>query len=695
MKTIKLILFLVIATFFNSIGQAAASPPKRLLWASINGREDAYTTRDATLKTILKGYNNQILVTWRMFPTDDATTGFDLYRKSGTGAEVKLNSSPIVKVTNFQDAGANRLVDNTYRLCEAGSTVTLDTYTIKAAQASAALPYLSVPLHGTSDVDPLLVYNANDASVGDLDGDGVPEIILKRLVATDEVDAQATIGVRHPTLLEAYKLNGAFMWRVKLGPNVLVGNGCSFAVNDFNSDGKCEIGIRTAEGTVFGDGTEIGDTDGDGKTDYRVDGKNYVQGGPEFLSVIEGATGKELARSDYIALGTTFDWGDDYYKRSSSYRIGMGNFSGANTSILICRGVYAKMVLEAWDFKDGKLTKRWRFDTSDGVYGAYAGQGYHSLSVGDVDDDGFDEVVYGSCTIDHDGSGLNNSGFGHGDALHLGKFDPSRSGMQIWSCFETSTVCTAFRDAKTGDVIWKYEDPLVGDVGRALIADIDPDSPGCEMWWYQSNAYSCKGEDLGYKPSSSNMAIWWTGSLNRQLLNESAINSEKKSEGFDRMFTIYRYDVTTVNGTKSNPCFYGDITGDWREEIIMITKDSVNGVALTPELRIFSTWYPCDYKFPYLMSDHVYEMSALNQNIGYNQPTQLGYYLGSDLIKNSLPMGLNGDTIVNENNATVVKTEYYDIFGRRVQSENVNGILIRKRTYDDGRIICDKVILRR
>ncbi len=124
--------------------------------------------------------------------------------------------------------------------------------------------------------------------------------------------------------------------------------------------------------------------------------KITFHGGPEFLSVIEGATGKELARTNYISLGTSEDWGDNYYKRSSSYRVGLGNFSGTNTSILICRGVYDKMVLEAWDFGSGKLTKRWRFDTTDGIHGSYAGQGNHSLSVGDVDGDRLDEVVYGA-----------------------------------------------------------------------------------------------------------------------------------------------------------------------------------------------------------------------------------------------------------------------------------------------------------
>ena len=599
-------------------------PLKRALWASINGRKDA---------SYYPEYNNKILVSWRMFPTDDSSTGFDLYRKSGNEEEVKLNEEPITLSTNFQDITADRNKDNTYRLCFAGSDETLDTYTITAAQASAGLPYISIPLAGTTGISSEYYYDANDASVGDLDGDGVYEIVLKRLLRSsssteDEEDESGAVqmGPWHTTLLEAYKLDGSFLWRVALGPNVPVGNLTSFAVYDFDGDGKCEIAVRTAEGTVFGDGTEIKDTDGDGKVDYRVEGSAHIHGGPEFLSVLDGMTGRELARTDYIALGKSEDWGDNYYKRSASYRVGVGCFSGTTPSILICRGVYGKMVLEAWDFQGQELKKRWRFDTSDGVHGDYAGQGNHSLSVGDVDDDGGDEVVYGGCCIDHNGKGLWNSRHGHGDALHLGKFDPSRKGLQIWSCFEACPfkVGAALRDARTGETIWDF--PYSGDMGRCLVADIDPDSPGCEMWWYKGNAHSCTGADLGYGAGSSsmsyNMAVWFSNSLNRQLLDRSKIDAPKEK----RVFTIYRYEVTTINSSKSNPCFYADIWGDWREEIIQVTSDQT-------ELRLFTTWYPTDYKFPYLMSDHVYEMSALNQNIGYNQPTQLGYYLGSDLYK--------------------------------------------------------------
>lgn len=609
----------------ESSSESSTVSTKRMLWASINGTENA-TGTSYTL------YNNKILVSWRLFPSDPDSVAFDLYRRSGsTGEEVLLNAEPIASATCFQDTLADLKKNNTYRLCYSGSTETLDTYTIYSTQASSGLPYISIPLRSTTDVDANYTYAANDASVGDLNGDGVYEIILKRLVSsstsgdedtsTSSTSSGVDMNVKHYMLLEAYTLEGAFLWRLKMGQNILTGNGGSFAVYDFDGDGKCEVALRTAEGTVFGDGTEIGDTNGDGTTDYRVSGQNYIHGGPEFLSVIDGTTGAELARADYIELTSSETWGDNYYKRSSSYRVGVAKCTSAPANIIIGRGCYAKIVVEAWTYANGSLTKEWRFDTEDG-YPDYRAQGYHSFRTGDVDDDGLDEIVYGSCTIDHDGSGLNCCGLGHGDAIHLGKFDPSRDGLQIWACYETGDVGAALRDAKTGDVIWQIYDS--DDVGRCMVADIDPDSPGCEMWWYGSNAHSPSGEDLGYAPAYCNMAIWWSGSLNRQLLDKTVIDNPVLDD--TRIFSIHRYGVTYINTTKANPCFYGDILGDWREEVIMCTED------FTSELRVFTTWYPTEYRFDYLMSDHIYEMSALNENIGYNQPTHTGYYLGSDLV---------------------------------------------------------------
>lgn len=611
--------------------EPAKSVVVRGLVASINGLKNASYYPDV---------NNKVLVSWRMFPDDSKETGFDLYRKSGNGEEVKLNEEPIVNSTNFQDTGADRKTDNVYRLCAAGSTETLDTYTLTADRASAGLPYVSIPLRSGLGIIDSWDFRANDASIGDVDGDGQYEIILKRLAAKidgsgdsggdEDADnngdtGNKDLGPYHNTLLEAYKIDGTCLWRVALGPNIVGGNTTSFAVEDFDGDGRAEVAVRTAEGTVFGDGAQIGDTNNDGKTDYRVAGTQYLPECPSFLSIIDGLTGAEKARTDYIPTGpNSADWGDNYWKRAGSIRIGVGHFTGTHPQILICRGIYGKSVLEAWDFKGGKLTRLWNFNTANPGYEDWKGQGNHSLCVGDVDGDGCDEVIYGGMCVDHDGKGLWNSKHGHGDAMMLGKFDPSRDGLQIWSCFEACPfgVGAALRDAKTGETIWDFK--YKGDMGRCMVADIDPDSPGCEMWWYKGKVHSAKGDDLGYDAKSYNAGIWFSGSLNRQLYDRSTIDDPRNSKG--RVFTVYRYNVTTINSTKSNPCFYADIWGDWREELIQVLSDY-------SELRIFTTWYPTEYKFPYLMSDHVYRMSALNQNIGYNMPTNLGYYLGSDLIK--------------------------------------------------------------
>lgn len=632
--------------------KALAGDNVRMLWGSING------TANAAQSTYAE-YNNIILLSWRKLQGDNASTSFDLYRSTDGGEEVKLNENPIKGKYNWQDKTADRTKTNTYRLTLKGSSETIGTYTMSAAQASAGLPYIQIDLRDTKDVCALdtVWYEANDASVGDLDGDGMPEVVIKRLL-THGKDGKVYEGtaaddspknVRHTVLYEAYKLDGTFMWRICSGPNILLGNSSSFAIADYDGDGKCEMAIKTGEGTVFGDGQEIGDTDGDGITDYRGLGfttqkiQHYIAAGPEFFSVVDGTTGKELARADYITRGKSEDWGDDYFKRASSLRVAVANFDGLHPSILLGRGVYERSVLEAWDYRGGQLTRRWHFDSAvegtgkDGKPNSkYASQGFHSLSVGDVDGDGYDEVVYGSMTIDHDGQGLYTSEYGHGDALHLGKFDPSRDGMQIWSCQEFGKTMAVLRDARTGETIWKVDDATDNDTGRAMIADIDPEHPGCEAWFFKSGLYTVGGEKItDDQPGSCNMAIWFGSGLNRQLLNGTTIHQHHDNS---RIFTVYRYDVSRVNGTKENPSWYGDLLGDWREEIIF--PDATR----TKNIKIFSTWYPTEHAIPYLMSDHVYEMSALNQNVGYNMPTQTGFYLGSGMEPFDLPISVNEET---------------------------------------------------
>lgn len=631
-----------------------------------------------TLKNAAYGdYTDHIgkmLVTWRMLPTDDADTAFDLYRKAAKQTEKKLNAEPI-KTTNFQDVSltTGRCPDITYRLTYAGSDETIASLTIKASAINSPKPYISIPLAETTSVSNQegVSYQANDVSVGDLDGDGIIEIVVKRLLAYGDSDGTGSgaspLFVRHTVLYEAYRLDGTFLWRVCSGPNIILGNSSSFAIADFDGDGKAEMAIKTGEGTIFGDGTEIRDTDGDGVTDYRTEGANYIGKGPEFFSIVDGETGCELARANFITRGKSEDWGDNYFKRAHSLRVGVAHVDGKLPSVILGRGVYARSVIEAWDYRDGQLTRRWNFDTGknqkgkdDRPYSQYAAQGFHSLSTGDVDGDGRDEIVYGSMVVDDDGVGLYTTRLGHGDALHLGKFVPSRDGLQVYSCFETGVTDVALRDAGTGEILYSHVNYTEGDMGRAMIADIVPGSPGCEMWWYGSDAFSIDGGKVGDKPSSCNMAIWFDGDLNRQIFSGVKIDNYRKG----RVFTVYRYDVADINGSKENPSFYGDILGDWREEIIY--PDATK----TKDLKIFSTWYPSAHRFPWLMTDHVYQMSALNQNIGYNQPTHTGYYLGSDLNSDEEAWIAGGySSAVDEISLSVPALEdnvIYDLTGRRV-----------------------------
>lgn len=596
--------------------------------AAVPSGSDGYRALIAVyngLNTSQNKGNRKVLISWRSLPGDPVESAYDLWRISDGGEPIKINNTPITGRTNYQDESANINVTNTYHLKFSGGSEIIAQYTFTSEDASA--PYLSLPLNNNNLPDPSLVYAVRDAAIGDLDGDGELDIVIRRDVDPRDIGVTWNGYQKGSTVLQGYKLDGTCLWTVDLGININQGeHTVPFIVYDFNNDGRAEIAVRTSELTKFGNGELI-----PGSDHRSEDGR--VNAGPEYLSIIDGTTGAESARTNYIPRGNIPDWGDSYGNRGNRFLMGVGYLNGITPSIIICRGYYAKTVIEAWDLSGNSLTKRWNFTAiPDGQNAAYAGQGNHSIAIADVDGDGRDEIIYGSCTIDDNGTGLYSSRLGHGDALHIGKFDPDRSGLQIFSCFETGTTQVALRDAATGNIIWKVEGDSNNDTGRCLTADIDPSSRGYEMWHSgnTSSIYSVKGTALG-KPLPTtagggvtyNHAIWWTGSLTRQLLDKATITSY--TEG--RIFTG-GYDGLGVSTTnKEGLPFYGDILGDWREE--MIYAHTSGNVPI--ELRIFTTDYPCNYKFPYLMSNRHYRLSASHQNIGYNQPTQIDYYIGSEL----------------------------------------------------------------
>jgi rhamnogalacturonan endolyase len=336
--------------------------------------------------------------------------------------------------------------------------------------------------------------------------------------------------------------------------------------------------------------------------------------------------------------GNVEEWGDNYANRSDRMLAGVGYLDGKRPSAIFCRGYYTRTVIAAWDWDGKELKQHWVFDTNTPEWASYAGQGNHNLRVADVDGDGCDEITYGSMAVDHDGRGLYNTGMGHGDAIHLMAFDPTTDKLQVWDCHENRRDGSDFRDARTGEIIFQI--PSKADVGRAMAADIDPTNPGLEMWSSDSHGIrNIKGEVLrraqdpedpqhqqhirvGGRRLSINFGIWWDGDLLRELLDRGAVskyNWEQRT-----MEELVRFPgIQFNNGTKSNPCLSADIIGDWREEVVARTPDS-------SELRIFVSPIPTEYRINCLMEDIPYRLSTAAQNVGYNQPSEPGFYLGPD-----------------------------------------------------------------
>jgi rhamnogalacturonan endolyase len=565
--------------------------------------------------------NGNIFVSWRLLATDPSTISFNVYRSIDGAAAEKINKKPVADVTSFLDEKTDYSKSYTYSigsLLDGKETKDPHSFTVKPG----GLPYISIPLHTPPG------YSPNDASIGDLDGDGQYEIILHQ---TGKSKDNSQGGVTDPPVFQAYKLDGTFLWEINLGKNIREGaHYTQFMVYDLDGDGKAEIVMKTADGSVDGKGKMIGDS----TKDYRnKDGR--ILDGPEYLTVFDGMTGAALATTNYIPpRGDIGAWGgrggnghnDNYGNRVDRFLACIAYLDGEKPSVVMCRGYYGRTVLAAWDWRNGKLTSRWVFDTKDGD-NPFSGMGNHNLSVADVDGDGKDEIIYGSMCVDDDGKGLYTTGLRHGDAVHVSDLDPSRPGLEVFGIHEiedqTLGPGTALYDAKTGQILWTGDKDK--DVGRGVAADIDPRYPGAEMWGGSEGLRSCKGEHIGPSPRSVNFIIQWDGDPLYELLNSNYIEKwDYKNAVANRIFDAGKYNCVSNNGTKATPVLSGDILGDWREEVIFRTSDN-------KELRIFSTTIPTTYRFYTLMNDPQYRLSIAWQNVGYNQPPHTSFFLGDGM----------------------------------------------------------------
>ena len=587
----------------------------------------------------VKTPDGKVAVSWRTLTSDPKGQPYDVYRNG-----VKLNPEPLTTGGTFYiDEHPLQGEDATYEV--GGGSYTL--------HPDSPVNYLPIPLQ-----KPEGRYSANDASVGDVDGDGQYEIFLKWEPWNAHDNSHD--GFTDPVIIDCYRLDGTQLWRINLGRNIRAGaHYTQFMVYDFDGDGRAEMICKTADGTRDGQGTVIGDS----TADYRNQAGRILDG-PEFLTVFNGLTGRALDTKPYIPpRGDVSAWGDNKANRSDRFLAAVA-YLGASlpqgggkegASAIFCRGYYTRSVIVAWDWDGRQLKTRWTFDTNNPEWSSYAGQGNHNLRIADVDGDGYDEITYGAMAIDHDGRGLYNTGFGHGDAMHL-IADPKTNELFIWDCHENRRDGSELRNARTGEVIFQI--PSNTDVGRCMAADIDPTSYGCEMWSTDSHgirtfrpsptpsllregsknpsdntiielssplpkqggAGGGSGGSAG-SPLSINFGIWWDGDLLRELLDRSTIS--KYDWENHQIVDQQRLDGQFNNGTKSNPCLSADLIGDWREEVLTRNREST-------ELRLYVTTIPTPYRINCLMEDIPYRLSVATQNVAYNQPPEPGYYIGPD-----------------------------------------------------------------
>ena len=576
-----------------------------------------------------------MLVSWRLLGTDDPATEFNLYRDGEKVASIGKTDG-----TNFLDANGKTTSKYTVAAvvdgkegAKEGVSVVLDK---TVSNSGKSFPYktikLEVPAAQTMPDGEKCTYTPNDMSAGDLDGDGEYELILKWDPSNAHDNSQT--GYTGTVFIDAYKLDGTRLWRIDLGKNIRAGaHYTQFQVYDYDGDGKAEMIVKTADGTIDGTGKAIGDK----SKDYRSTAGTILDG-PEYLTVFRGVDGAAITTIEYTPSRNVNQhvkgkngkgyWGDNYGNRCERYIAATAYLDGVHPSAIFIRGYYSASYVAAYDFDGKDLKLRWLHKSEDPGQGLYE-QGNHNIAVGDIDNDGYDEIVFGGATLNHDGTVRFSTQLGHGDAGHLGDLDPDRPGLEFWDVHEhTDAQYTEEMRGPDGKVIWGTPNPGA-DNGRGMAADIDSEYRGYEVWSSKGGGMkTATGKAIGSPAVSTNFRIYFDGDVQDELLDGAFVtkfnSSSKKSETyFDGPTAL---GATGCNGTKNTPSLVADLFGDWREEMVVRSeKDPTT-------MYIISTPVTTENRVYTLMHDAVYRVSIAWQNTAYNQPPHLGYYL-PDMVK--------------------------------------------------------------
>ena len=689
-------------------------------------------------------------LSWRLLDSDDQHTSF-LVLKDGV-----VVGDTIRNATSIREASTTT---TEFQLITLQNGMPVDTIAPVAFNKSGYhLLQLDRPA-ASSNQSGDYTYSPNDCSVGDMDGDGEYELIVKWDPSNSKDNSQN--GYTGNVYLDCYRLfTGEKLWRIDLGVNIRAGaHYTQFLVYDFDKDGRAELICKTAPGSKDAKGVyvnQVADLPSIRNASNTKDWRNSngrIDGGQEYLTVFEGLTGKAIHTIAYYpnrnALATlseasgTFNWDDrsgksdyaSYGNRGERYLACVAYLAGKEEcpSAVMCRGYYTYAYLWAVDFDGAKLKTRWlhssdkkttyKLQDADGNTKTYTppacssgmgrntmyANGNHNISVGDVDGDGCDEIIWGSAALDHDGKMLYSVGFGHGDAIHLGDMNPDRPGLELFDVHEEKgEYAWDLHDAATGEILWKGGQQGA-DNGRGLAADIVANSRGYEFWSSyggfdkgsrnQNPFNAITGKEVGSRKPSMNFRIYWDGDVYDELLDGTSISKCTSSSttdlgiyataSYQKSFTSLGMTPSSCNGTKSTPCLQADLFGDWREEVIWWNTNNPS------QLYIVSSTTTTNYRVPTLMHDHVYRMGIVWQNCAYNQPPHLGYYL-PDHVDSFQGVKDDATAIADaRQNTEIIARSYYNLQGLPIASPtNASQIYIIKEHHADGSVTTKKCLSR-
>ncbi|WP_205761033.1 rhamnogalacturonan lyase [Luteolibacter luteus] len=612
-------------------------PARRLLalaWLLLPGISSAQREMEALDRGVVavRQPEGKVFVSWRLLGNDPDGTAFNLYRIAA-GKETRVNPEPLAGPTQFIDAEPGSAEGYAVRSIDNG----------REGEASKPAKILStnfieIPIQTIEN------YRPGDASAADLDGDGEYEIILHQVSGGRD---NSFNGITGTPILDAYKLDGTHLWRIDLGINIREGEHYTqFMVYDLDGDGRAELVCKTADGTKDGTGKILGDKDKDWRNkEEGTQRYGRILSGQEFLTVFDGKTGAALKTVDYIPTRDPIDgWGglggnggtDSYGNRCDRFLAGVAYLDGVHPSVVMCRGVYGRIVIAAWDWRGGELRSRWVFDS--GIShppftdaSPYSGMGGHALSIADVDGDGKDEIVYQAMTVDDNGKGLYSTGRRHGDAIQVSDFDPERGGLELYLVTENEDDTVRFQtpgaglhDARTGKPLWSHSPGV--DISDGVVADIDPRHPGAEVWGGPGELRTIKGEEIGARPRLSDWVIWWDGDLLREIYGGFSVFKWDWKAG--REEKIFGADLPYGEGRGRfmgmRPNLAADLIGDWREELLLPGPDGKS-------LRLYTSTIPTGHRLVTLMHDPQYRLSIAWQNVSYNKPPHPSFFLGKDM----------------------------------------------------------------